>query len=149
MLKLHVSSSKKIGQPDYGSLGASVGLELELDTALASDPDALNGRVRKLFDLARQAVEHELQGQQRNGPGSSARDNRTSGGNGDRPIRYATASQVRAIRAICGRLKLDADREANQRFNVDDLDELTLAQASTMIDDLKSLTTADRNGGGR
>jgi hypothetical protein len=35
MLKLSVSTSKKIGLPDYGSLGASCGVELELDPRLA------------------------------------------------------------------------------------------------------------------
>jgi hypothetical protein len=30
-LRLHVGLTKKIGQPDYGSLGASCSVEVELD----------------------------------------------------------------------------------------------------------------------
>ena len=33
-LKLHVGFSKKLGLPDYGSLGASCGVEIELDGSL-------------------------------------------------------------------------------------------------------------------
>jgi len=60
-MKLNVGLSKKLGLPDYGSVGASCHLELELDQALiASDLDGFQDRVRRTFTVCRQAVEDEL-----------------------------------------------------------------------------------------
>ena len=145
MLKLNIVSSKKIGQPDYGSLGATVGVEVELDSSLVSNPDALIARTRGLFDAARRAVDEELKNgrtstpQPSNGNGAS---NASTNGNGQRA---ATASQVRAIRAIAQRLGLDADAAALEVVGVH-LDDVTLPQASQLIDELKSRQTT---GGAR
>ena len=40
MLKIIIGHCRKIGEPNYGSRGASVKLELEADTALLADPNA-------------------------------------------------------------------------------------------------------------
>jgi len=49
---------------------------------------------------------------------------------------------VRAIHAICNRQGVDPAQLANQRFGVGTLEQLTLRQASSLIDELKA------NGGG-
>ena len=60
-MKLSIGLSKKIGLPDYGSLGASCNVELELDQALiGSDLDGFHDRVRRTFVACRQAVDDEL-----------------------------------------------------------------------------------------
>ena len=60
-MKLNVGMSKKLGLPDYGSIGASCHLELELDQSqIASDLDGFQDRVRRTFTVCRQAVEDEL-----------------------------------------------------------------------------------------
>ena len=60
-MKLNVGLTKKFGLPDYGSIGASCHLELELDQAqIASDPDGFQERIRRTFTVCRQAVEDEL-----------------------------------------------------------------------------------------
>src|SRR5436190_1764975 len=60
-LKLNVGLSKKIGQPDYGSLGASCNVELELEASLIqNDPEAFQRHVRNAFVTCRQAVHDEL-----------------------------------------------------------------------------------------
>lgn len=60
MLKLNAGFSRKIGEPSFGSRGASVNVELELDSNLIRDPDTLCDRIRNLFDLARRSVDDEL-----------------------------------------------------------------------------------------
>ena len=60
-MKLSIGLSKKIGLPDYGSLGATCNLELELDQQLITeDLDGFHDRVRRTFIACRQAVEDEL-----------------------------------------------------------------------------------------
>ena len=64
-LKLNVGLAKKIGQPDYGSLGASCSVEVELESSLLhSDVDGFQQRVRQAFTACRQAVQDELVRQQ-------------------------------------------------------------------------------------
>src|SRR6516165_10717983 len=60
-LKLNVGVSRKVGLPDYSSVGASCNLELELDTALLEkDLDGLHARIREAYVAAHKAVHDEL-----------------------------------------------------------------------------------------
>lgn len=60
-----------------------------------------------------------------------------------------TASQRRAIEAICQRIGLEPDAEAREQVGVE-FERLSLRQASQLIDLLKAVEPADRgNGGGR
>jgi len=52
--------------------------------------------------------------------------------------RPATASQVRAIRAICSRRKIDLVSLLRERYGLTTADELGIRQASNLIDELKS-----------
>jgi hypothetical protein len=73
-LKLNVGLSKKLGLPDYGSLGASCHVELELDAALLSqDLAGFHERVRQAFTACSQAVKDELYRQQHGGEASFAK----------------------------------------------------------------------------
>jgi hypothetical protein len=64
--------------------------------------------------------------------------------------RPATASQVKAIRAIAARRKIDLVGLLRDRFGLTTADELGIRQASALIDELKSdePTTAGSNGNG-
>jgi hypothetical protein len=64
-------------------------------------------------------------------------------------VRYATSSQARAIRAICHRQGLDVRPVASERFRVNDLEELTLREASSLIDDLTAGNGHPGVGGGQ
>ena len=65
--------------------------------------------------------------------------------------RPATASQVKAIRAIAARRKIDLVGLLRERFGLNTADELGIRQASNLIDELKSdepTSTPGTNGNG-
>ena len=143
MLKLNVGLSRKIGEANFGSRGASVHLELELDGGLVHDPDRLSDRIRHLFQLARASVDEELSRNGQQDPRSDSRpESPRRAGNG----RPATQSQVRALRAIAARQKIDLAAELRRRFDVERPQDLDLSQASELIDAIKPQSS---NGGRR
>ena len=162
MLRLNVGTNRKIGQPDFGSAGASCNLELELDTALFQDLDGLQQVVRRAYAACNQAVNDELSrltnGSQHHDAGQTHEPTpepvveiRTSPAiNGAtvtriQPAQFttqpsprpATTSQVRAIRAICSRRKIDLLALLRDRYGIQTADELGIRQASALIDELK------------
>ncbi len=150
MIKLNAGFSRKVGEPNYGSRGASVNVELELESGLIGDPDALMARIRKLFDIARRSVDAELANEPARGDGRTPSSHgRRNNGQDEQNTRYATSSQIRAIKAICNRQGVDPVQVASERFRVNDLEGLTLREASSLIDELKATPAGGRNGGGR
>jgi hypothetical protein len=134
-LKLNIAMSRKVGEPNYGSRGATVGLEMEVDSNLVDHPRQLHERIARLFRLAKQSVDRELKG-------TSAMCEPHANENGsaasEQPlVRPATPAQVRAIHAIANRQQLHLPEELRNRFGVFRADELTLDQASHMIDAIK------------
>src|SRR5690242_19943280 len=61
-LKLNIGLSQKIGDTNFGSRGASVNVEIEVESTLANDPGKLQERIRQVFNLVRTAVSEELNG---------------------------------------------------------------------------------------
>lgn len=131
----------KIGLPDYGSKGASVNLELELDTSLVNSPDRLQDHIKALFEQARIAVEAELFGREASPGhaqnGSSANSSRN--GHHRQNGRPATDSQVRALHAIANRQKLDLSALLERQYRVSRPEDLSLQQASQLIDERQLL----------
>jgi hypothetical protein len=168
-LKLNVGLSKKIGQPDYGSLGASCHIEVELDQMLLfHDLDGLHQKIKQAFVACRQAVQDELyrhehpdgdqsagqaaqqpaangNGHHAAGNGTSANGNGRANGQRGARLRKATTSQVRAIHAIADRLQLDLAGWLQQRYGLHVPGDLSITQASDSIDELKALPS--NNGG--
>lgn len=140
MLKLNVGLSKKIGLPDYGSRGAAVNLELELESSLVGDPDRLKERIRQLFAMAKASIDEELAAQSPTGNqancGNSAGNGHTNSRRRD-GTRRATASQVRALVAIAERRQLDLEGLLADRYGTRDAAELSITEASSLIDELK------------
>jgi hypothetical protein len=135
MIKLNAGVSRKVGEPNYGSRGASVNVELELESTVVNDTAALHKKIRGLFSLAKKSVDEEL--------GLS-----TAGTNGKGPnappksfARTVTDNQKRAIAAICGENGFDGDQEAIDLFDRPVI-QLTLTEASRLIDRLKELQHA-------
>jgi hypothetical protein len=166
MLKLNVGFTKKVGEANYGSRGAAVNLELELDSSLVSDADRLKDRIRQLFGLAKASVDEELAAgtAQPEGNGHTAHDragshatgNGVANGQGNGRsttrrrdgTRAATASQQRALTAIAERQGIELGDKLHAMFGVRDAAELTITEASSLIDELKG-AGANGNGGRR
>jgi hypothetical protein len=140
MLKLNVGFNRKAGEANYGSRGASVNLELELDSGLAGDPERLKERIRSLFLLAKASVDEELNGQVVNGHSAESASSRSNGqANGRRgdSTRRATASQVRALHAIAARQGIELGDLLRSSYGVDQAGQLAITDASALIDELK------------
>ena len=52
-VKLNIGLSRKVGEANFGSRGASVNLEVELDSGIVSDQQRFQERVRGSFTLKR------------------------------------------------------------------------------------------------
>jgi len=164
-LKLNVGVSQKVGLPNYGSVGASCNLEMELDAGLLEkDLDGFHARIRAAYVAAHQAVRDELarlHASTTNGAGSlSPARPRSSAGNGTarvngngtvatrvqsdrtRAPRPATANQVKAIQAISRRQNTDLVGLLRHEYEIDRPEDLTIGQASELIDLLKNQDTA-------
>jgi hypothetical protein len=127
-LKLSIASSRKIGEPNYGSRGAIVGLEMEVDASLMNQPRQLHERIRRLFRMAKQSVDVEL-----------IRPASRQNGDQDTSRRPAIARQIRAIQTIAGRRNLDLSEEL-VRLGVERPEDLSIVEASQLIDAMKTLT---------
>jgi hypothetical protein len=132
-LKLNIAMSRKVGQPNYGSRGATVGLEMEVDSSLANEPQQLHERITRMFQLAKQSIDAELGSRSANGQHASPADS-TSG------TRMATANQIRAIHAIANRENVDVVEKMRGRFHIERLEDLSLEQASQLIDAIQPST---------
>jgi len=146
-LTLNVGVSKKRGLPDYGSVGATCNVAVELDAALLTgDQDGFQRQVRNAYAACARAVNEELA---RHGDDSHA-----SNGSGRAPTngsnrskgRKATASQACAIRAIASRHRIDLDAELQSRYGVNLPEDLSIQEASELIDAIKPVPVGNGVG---
>jgi hypothetical protein len=155
-VKLSIGLQKKIGLPNYGSLAASCYVEFEVDrTLIETDTVGFQEKVRGTFGVCQQAVTEQLARQQANEsrscnghahPNGRRHEQRSNGSaNGQHAKRPATASQSRAIRAIAKRQQFDVSQLLTNRFGVQRPEDLSVSDASALIDELKTLTNG--NGG--
>ena len=168
MLKLHAGVSKKVGLPGFSSASASCTIEAELDSSLLQDHEGFQVVVQRAYASCEKAVQDQIARLTNDGPEvtqpqevievrtaptiTGASVNRLSAPqftNQPSP-RPATASQVKAIRAIAARRKIDLVGLLREKFGLTTADELGIRQASNLIDELKSdePTTAGSNGNG-
>jgi hypothetical protein len=168
MLKLHAGVSKKIGLPGFSSASASCTIEAELDSSLLNDIDGFQLVVKRAYHSCEKAVQDQItrltgiqDGQYdarephpqpvaheiievRTSPAITGAtvtaqprtpSQRTRAQTSPRP---ATASQVKAIRAIAARRRIDLVGLLRERFGLQTADSLGIRQASDLIDELKN-----------
>ena len=157
MLKLHAGVSKKVGLPGFSSASASCTIEAELDSSLLQDHEGFQVVVQRAYQSCEQAVQDQIARLTHDGPdepsqppeivevrtaptitGASVNRIPTSQFTNQPSPRPATASQVKAIRAIAARRKIDLVGLLRERFGLTTADELGIRQASNLIDELKS-----------
>jgi hypothetical protein len=159
MLKLHAGVSKKVGLPGFSSASASCTIEAELDSSLLQDHEGFQIVVQRAYQSCEKAVQDQIARLTSDDKDDAAQPQpqeiievRTSpaiqGASVNRlpaaqftnqpSPRPATASQVKAIRAICARRKIDLVGLLRDRFGLTTADELGIRQASNLIDELKS-----------
>jgi hypothetical protein len=160
-LKLNVGLSKKIGLPDYGSLGATCLVEVELPAGLLDDGcDQFHEPVRRLYASCGQAVEDELARHGQDGdddarrPGASAahyngesiknpaRGSRRTGS----ATHHASAKQLDYAAQLAGRIRGLGERRLeslSQRMFGKSVADLSSLDASGLIDALKAIKAGE------
>jgi hypothetical protein len=168
-LKLHAGVSKKVGLPGFSSASASCTIEAELDSSLLQDHEGFQIVVQRAYASCEKAVQDQIarltnddqsdasQPQEivevRTAPtitGASVNRIPTSQFSTQPSPRPATASQVKAIRAIAARRKVDLVGLLRERFGLTTADDLGIRQASNLIDEMKSdeAPSSPANGNG-
>ena len=144
-VKINVGLSRKVGQQNFGSLGATCNVEFELDGGYDNgSTERFQDAVKRAFASCRQAVEAELGSHVASQPGSmggkhvAAPVNRIADQqqSGSHP-RGATEGQVRAIYAISKRNSVQLAGMLGA-FKVTRPEDLSIQDASSLIDQLKN-----------
>jgi hypothetical protein len=152
-LKLNIGASRKVTDNNYGSRGASVNLEMELDTTLATDPPKLQEKIRYLFQVARTSLAEELNGAGHHANGQSGPAGKGEPPSGDPAVtngdgrqhnwqdpapRRSTASQCKALHAIARAHSIHLGDYLHHYYQAFRPEDLTIRQASEAIDNLKA-----------
>ena len=169
MLKLNAGVSKKVGLPGFSSASASCTIEAELDSSLLQDHEGFQIVVQRAYASCEKAVQDQIARLTNEDPsdasqppeivevrtaptitGASVNRIPTAQFSTQPSPRPATASQVKAIRAIAARRKVDLVGLLRERFGLTTADELGIRQASSLIDELKgdepAATPSNGNG---
>ena len=143
-MKLSVGASQTVADNREGSRGASVSLEVELDSSLATDSARLKERIRQLFTLTRQSVVEELAGrspaeqEQTASPAPSTNGQKPDNGRQTRGVRPATPAQVKTLLGIARRRRVNLRELIHERCGVERPEDLSVDQASETIEALTS-----------
>jgi hypothetical protein len=144
-MKINVGLQKKVGQPNYGSLGASCQIEFEMDsTLLESNMDGFHDRVNGAFLACRQAVNLQLRQQESERAAASTTSmqkqlpERQCDHNPE-PQRSGTVTpnQLKAIYGMARRQRIELQKLVHERFDRYVPEDLTIREASDLLDELK------------
>ncbi len=173
-VKLSIGLSKKMGLPRYSSLGASCYVELEIDPSLLdSNLVGFHEKVSRTFAVCQQAVDDQLAQQTHLpvGTGHVSINNAPRQVNFEGPVATAgnhaaehhagehhigtdteaaagdgklTCRQLSAILAMVRRQQLDLLDLIQERFQLDRPEDLTIRQASRLINELNHRLVVSR-----
>ena len=152
-MKLSIGLSRKIGLLDYGSLGATCHLELELDSALLSrDPVSLGDRARQAYSACAEAIEDALKRHRPADPRPCSNDRAQASSQRHFAHRYvalpATAKQLEFARQLATQIS-SLDEPGLTAFTQEHWGKspanLDRSEASQLIDELRQLLHA-QNG---
>jgi len=158
-LTLNVGLSKKIGQANYGSVGASCNVEIELDPMLLRDDlDGFHAQVRNAYAACRQAVQDELSrheagevptepvNETNTSAAPTARPSATNGRHGNGSSHTASSKQLDYITQLARQIRGLGIRRVEslaQKMFGKPLAGLTSLDASGLIDTLKAVKAGD------
>ena len=143
--KLSVGLQKKLGLPGYSSIGASCHVEFEVETSLMeSNLEGFHKKVHNAYSACQQAINEQLARYQSAPPSlndpSRPQLNVQINPNAQQVRQEssrATRNQIRSIFAIARSQGLDPLQIVRTRFNLDLPEDLTIREASSLIDELK------------
>ena len=155
-LKLCVGTSQKVGQPDFGSLGASCEVEIELSPSLLQDDlDTFHRHVRTAYVACRQAVSDELARHESRSTGSqpppagqpeprptASRSNGNNGNENGSNGHRASQKQRNYANQLAGQIPRLGTRRIeslSQKMFGKPVADLASLDASALIDTLKAL----------
>ena len=141
MLKLNASYSKKVpAEGEYTSQSYHASIEVELPDGLSQEQ--LNDKIHATFEMVRESVEAELNGNSAGNHGHSEpqengnpapQTNRTAGNNSSVP---ASPKQISYLLSLANRRGITPQQIAAQN-NVANVDQLTKRQCSALIEQWK------------
>ena len=144
-LKLSIGLARKIGLPDYGSLGAHCHIELELDSALLSrDPVSLGDQARRAYAACAEAVEEALTRHRPADARPCSQGRAAANGRSAHPFTplLATSKQLEYARQLAAQVpgleESGLEMIAQEQWGKP-VAELSRAEASQVIDDLRQI----------
>ena len=158
MIKISANVSKKVPLPGVDYSSQQFGAAMEIEVSDADQPEVVRLRIQELYALLSDTIDQQIsntaQSAPRNVPARlpvrqapnrlAAPQNGVQNGSHRRPaangrtnrIVTATDAQQRAIFAICNSLNLEL-QAVLAVYNVGDASQLTVKDASRLIDELK------------
>ena len=150
MIRLTASLSTKlpVDGVEYSCRQAGASIEVEM---ASGDDQTVNQRLHELYAVLDKAVEHQLANGSNGHPIQADEPaHAPTNGNGQQPARKLSDAQRKCIYAISMACGINGDMATYlQPFGVDSSDDLTVKQASELIDTLKALPQPANNGNGQ
>lgn len=160
MIRISANISKKVPMHGVEYSSQQFGASIESEISSADTPEGIKARIRQMYALLNHAVDEQIAASPKvviPSTGNQAQPAKVAvsttprwklngangkNGTGHQPV-PATAAQVKAIGAICTKMNLDLN-EVLAEYKVQETKDLTVKQASKVIDDLKKEQSARR-----